>query len=217
MGEPLSREDEASYELYQQRLSERYRVGEQADRLVRIVDRYMPRITDENRAYVMRHPHKVGETLQKAWKLRKKMRKRQKEEGSARRKRTGTSDTPEHGEQQEGARRRAEELVATRRAGGGTVLPSGRRDASVSEDTPPDWGEMTMTATATPKPSYQQSEWRRTSQKHNGHGDQRVGPRTGGKVQGTWHKGPTNSPSFLFSFHCLLLIFFSFLEPRRPD
>ena len=70
-----SREDEASYELYQQRLSERYRVGEQVDRFVQIVDRYMPRIADENRAYVMRYPHKVGEILQKAWKLRKKRQK----------------------------------------------------------------------------------------------------------------------------------------------
>ena len=85
-GEPLSRKDEASYELYQQRFSERYRVGEQADRLVQIVDRYMPRIADENRAYVMRYPHKVGEMLQNAWKLRKKIRQPQKEAVTAKRK-----------------------------------------------------------------------------------------------------------------------------------
>ena len=59
----LNREDEASYELYQQRFSERYRVGEQADRLVQIVDRYMPRTADENRACVMHYPDKVGEML----------------------------------------------------------------------------------------------------------------------------------------------------------
>ena len=68
----------ASYESYQQRLCERHRVGEQADRLVRIVDRYMPRVADENRAYVMRYPHKVGEMLKKALKLRRKLRRRQK-------------------------------------------------------------------------------------------------------------------------------------------
>ena len=45
--------------------------------MVQIVDRYMPRIADENRAYVMHYPDKVGEMLQKAWKLRKKIRKRQ--------------------------------------------------------------------------------------------------------------------------------------------
>ena len=30
-----------------------------ADRLVRIVDRYMPKVADENRAYVMPYPGKV--------------------------------------------------------------------------------------------------------------------------------------------------------------
>ena len=62
-GEVLSREDAASYESYQQRLCERHRVGEKADRLVRIVDRFMPRVADENRAYVMHYPRKVGEML----------------------------------------------------------------------------------------------------------------------------------------------------------
>ena len=81
-----AKQAQASYELYQQRFSERYRVGEQADRLVQIVDRYMPRIADENRAYVMRYPHKVGEMLQKAWKLRKKIRQPQKEAVTAKRK-----------------------------------------------------------------------------------------------------------------------------------
>ena len=37
--------------------------GEQADRLVQIVDRYMPRTADENRACVMHYPDKVGEML----------------------------------------------------------------------------------------------------------------------------------------------------------
>ena len=45
--------------LYQQRLCDRYRLGEIADRLVQIVDRYMPRVADENRAYVMRYANQV--------------------------------------------------------------------------------------------------------------------------------------------------------------
>ena len=40
---------------------------------------YMPRVADENKAYVMHYPHKVGEMLKKAWKLRRKIRRRQKE------------------------------------------------------------------------------------------------------------------------------------------
>ena len=43
-----------------------YHVGEQADRLVRIVDRYLPRIADENREYGMRYPNKMSEMLKKA-------------------------------------------------------------------------------------------------------------------------------------------------------
>ena len=67
-GETLAPEDEASYEHYRRRLCERYRTGEQADRLVRIVDRYMPAIADENRTYVMKYPHKVLTMLKQAWK-----------------------------------------------------------------------------------------------------------------------------------------------------
>ena len=37
-----------------------------ADRLVQIVDRYMPRVADENRAYVMRYPGQVQTMLKKA-------------------------------------------------------------------------------------------------------------------------------------------------------
>ena len=69
-------EDEAEYALYPKRLCERYRVGEMADRFVRIVDRYMPKVVDENRAYVMSHPGKVKTMLQKAWGLRKRIRRR---------------------------------------------------------------------------------------------------------------------------------------------
>ena len=164
-GEPLNREDKASYELYQQRFSERYRVGEQADRLVQIVDRYMPRIADENRAYVMRYPDKVGEMLQKAWKLRKKIRKRQSDAGTAKRTKAGTSEARKHGEQQqERARPSAEELATMRRAAEGTVVPSGRRDASGSEDTPPDWGGDDDDVTAPPKSRSRQRGKRKTSQ-----------------------------------------------------
>ena len=109
-GEVLSREDAASYESYQQRLCERHRVGEKADRLVRIVDRFMPRVADENRAYVIHYRAKWGRCF------RRKIRRRQKaEEGKAKRKRTSTSGTPERGEVQEGARRRTDKPAAKNR------------------------------------------------------------------------------------------------------
>ena len=57
-GEALNPTDEAAYEVYLQRLCERHRIGEQADRLARIVDQYLPDIAGENRAYIMRLPTK---------------------------------------------------------------------------------------------------------------------------------------------------------------
>ena len=48
-GEPLGPAERAAYEVYLRRLCERHRVGEQADRLVRIVDQYLPKVADENR------------------------------------------------------------------------------------------------------------------------------------------------------------------------
>ena len=59
-GEMRSQEDEADFVLCQQRLRDRYRVGEMADRLVQIVDRYMPKVANESRADVMCYPYQVN-------------------------------------------------------------------------------------------------------------------------------------------------------------
>ena len=53
-GETLGAAEKADYEGYLHRLGERHRVGEQADRLVRIVDKHLPKVDAENRAYVMK-------------------------------------------------------------------------------------------------------------------------------------------------------------------
>ena len=95
-GEMLSQEDEADFMLCQQRLRDRYRVGEMADRLVQIVDRYMPKVADENRAFVMRYPKQVKTMLKNAWKIRKRIRANQRQERrTARRKRADASASPE--------------------------------------------------------------------------------------------------------------------------
>ena len=97
-GETLAPEDEASYEHYRRRLCERYRTGEQADRLVRIVDRYMPAIADENRTYVMKYPHKVLTMLKQAGKARKKIRAKRKRKKQQRgRERSSTSTETKRG------------------------------------------------------------------------------------------------------------------------
>ena len=52
-GETLSTEEREEYERYLERFHKRCKLGGKADRLVRIVDRYMPRIAEENRIFVM--------------------------------------------------------------------------------------------------------------------------------------------------------------------
>ena len=131
-GELLNQEETADYERCMQRLSDRFRTGEQADRLVRIVDQHMLRIADENRVFVIRHPNKVVGMLKKAWKLRKKLRQKQKDK--KRRSRPTTSTAPELGRNE----RREED------DGGATVSRTAparvTKASSDSEDTPPDWG-----------------------------------------------------------------------------
>ena len=73
MGELLGQQESKEYEQYQQRFLKR--CGK-ADRLVRIVDRYMPRIAAENRVYTMRFPEKVHDMLLKARAIRRKTRAR---------------------------------------------------------------------------------------------------------------------------------------------
>eukprot|EP00439_Symbiodinium_sp_Y106_P059108 s2258_g8.t1 len=97
-GETLTPEDEVSCEHYRRRLCERYRTGEQADRLVRIVDRYMPATADESRTYVMKYPHKVLTMLKQAWKARKKIRAKRKRKKQQRgRERSSTSTETKRG------------------------------------------------------------------------------------------------------------------------
>ena len=65
-GEALSTEEREEYERYQRRFHKRCKLGGKADRFVRSVDRYMPRIAEENRIFVMRFPNKVEKMLRSA-------------------------------------------------------------------------------------------------------------------------------------------------------
>ena len=137
-GEMLSQEDEANFMLYQQRLCGRYRVGEQADRLVH-VDRYMPKIADENRAYVMRYPNQVKAMLKKAWKMRKRIRaNRKSERKTARHKRSDASASPESDNK---AKRREVECAETWNMVGERSAAPVEKEQSASQNTPPHWGD----------------------------------------------------------------------------
>ena len=92
-----------------------------ADRLVRIVDRYMPRIAEENR--ILRHGSgQGGKMLRRARGIRRKIRAR-------RRQRQGEAATPPKDEPPQ----------ALRPANMGEDAEQ-YNDGSFVEDTPPDWG-----------------------------------------------------------------------------
>ena len=137
-GEVLNREHEENYEQYRQRWCDRCRVGEQADRLVHIVDcysRFMPKISDESRAYVMRYPSQVRTMLQTAWKIREQIRaNRRGKRRAILRKRSDTSATPEP-ENRGKVQRRAEERAEPKTMAREATLPHARKR------TPPDWGD----------------------------------------------------------------------------
>ena len=136
-GEMLSQDDEADFVHYQQRLCDRYRVREMADRLVlQIVDRYMPRVAYENRAYVMRYPDQVQTMLKNAWKIRKRIRANQKQERK-RRKKADASASPKHDDR---AKQQAVEGERMQNMEGERPAVHARKEESLSEDTPPDWG-----------------------------------------------------------------------------
>ena len=78
-GEYLDQNEAESYEAYRGRLSTRHELGKAADKLVRIADRYLPKVADETRVFIMRFPHKIPELLKQARGVRKKAKARRKQ------------------------------------------------------------------------------------------------------------------------------------------
>ena len=150
-GETLGAVEKADYVRYRRRLGERRRVGKQADHLVRIVDKYLPKVAAENRAYVMKYPQKVGGMLKKAGALRKRLqaKKMHKKGKMAAKEERGSPELPEPLVTKETRDTAAtgptepSELGHTERAQDqrGERLPHATSEASVREVTPPDWGD----------------------------------------------------------------------------
>ena len=67
----LNAAQQATYEQYQDRHRARCRVGDVADKLTRIVDKYLPKVADENRVFIMRFPNKAFKLLKKARRIRR--------------------------------------------------------------------------------------------------------------------------------------------------
>ena len=111
-----------------------------ADRLAQIVDRYMPKVADENRTYVMRYPGQVKTMLQKAWGLRKSICDRANKKSAAKAGRRGQASAS--GEPDSFAQQRAGRWKKVAVWGGKAAMHV-KRERGVSEDTPPDWGMTT--------------------------------------------------------------------------
>ena len=78
-GEILSTTQERTYARYRNRHVARCKLGDYADKLTRIADKYLPRIADESRAFVMRLPEKAAKLLLKrVRKIRRRIKAKQK-------------------------------------------------------------------------------------------------------------------------------------------
>ena len=80
-GKPLSKKDTTSFEAYHARRLRRSRLGDKVDRYIHLVDKYLPKVSDEARVYIARFPHNVGKVLKQVRTIRKKIRKRRKKHG----------------------------------------------------------------------------------------------------------------------------------------
>ena len=65
-----------SYSNYLGRLRSRHKLGKAADKLVCITDKYLPKITDETCAFIMRFPYRIPQLLKQACQVRKKAKAR---------------------------------------------------------------------------------------------------------------------------------------------
>ena len=124
-GKPLSAAEKEQYEKYQQRLVDRCRVGEKADKLANIVDSYMPHLANETRAYMIRFPHEVKKLLKKARQIRKKIKARRKRRSAP----AASQATPARRAQQQAAEAKPEQEGTTKTSAKshGVLQPRGKR------------------------------------------------------------------------------------------
>ena len=72
-GEVLSKTQAQAYSKFPRRHLDRNKVGDIADKLVRMVDKYLPLQADETRAYVCRFPEQAESLLKRVKKIRKRL------------------------------------------------------------------------------------------------------------------------------------------------
>ena len=155
-GERLTEAEQVSYLQYQQTHESRCRLGDAADKLSRITDKYMPLIADESRVFVIRFPEQAPRLLKRARKVRRKVKAKQKGGGNEpqkgasgvgerrqREKKAAPKQLPRRGEStrrvtKEATAQRSEQQPKKHKAGEQT--PQVRRPSG-EEQFEPDWGE----------------------------------------------------------------------------
>ena len=73
-GEVLSATEESTFGHYRSRHIIRCRAGDLADKLTRITDKYLPRVANGSRVYIMRFPETVPKLLKRARKIRRRIK-----------------------------------------------------------------------------------------------------------------------------------------------
>ena len=84
-----------SWEAYKKRLKTRHKLGKSADKLVRMVDRFLPKVAAETRVFIMRFPHEIPDLLKQARKIRRRAKARH-QRGEASASRASASATPDN-------------------------------------------------------------------------------------------------------------------------
>ena len=110
-GKALNASEKSTFARYQRRHVVRCRAGDLADKLTRMVDKYLPRVATQSRVYIMRFPETIPKLLKRVRKIRRKIKARQRHEtrGSTTERpvpkprgiKTGQHVTKEHDDEQE--------------------------------------------------------------------------------------------------------------------
>ena len=133
---PLNQAEKGEYAQYRQRLEARRQTGKEADKLAKIVDKYLPDVSQATRSYMIRFPHEIHSLLAKARRIRRKIKaKKERQAVGSHPGRPSTSRTK--AKQQR-----------VKRAAGSRATPGGKAEPPQAEADagPPNGGDVGPTA-----------------------------------------------------------------------
>ena len=157
--EILNKAQAQAYGKFLRRHRGRNKVGDTADKLVRMVDKYLPLQADETRAYVCRFPEQAESLLKRVKKIRKRLRASKGESRSSTTQpsttATGNTTRKRKGEERTPVVKSEEKAETLNEHAVNTAGEHGKKDGSRvadrhvrkdrATDDSPDWGEAPMT------------------------------------------------------------------------